>query len=60
MVERNVDGSAVFQIEVVLNFEIERDLLGYADGIRVISPEILVERMQNRLSFAAAQYRSGR
>ncbi len=59
VVERNVDGSAVFQIEVVLNFEIERDLLGYADGIRVISPKILVERMRNRLSSAAAQYRSG-
>ena len=60
VVERDEDGSAVFQIEVVLNYEIERDLLGYADGIRVLSPEVLVGRMRDRLSAAAAQYRDGR
>ncbi len=57
VVERNEDGSAVFQLEVVLNFEIERDLLSYADGIKVLSPEILVKRMRNRLSAAYGQYR---
>ena len=34
VVERDPDGSAVFQLEVVLNYELERDLISYAEGIR--------------------------
>ena len=56
IVERNEDGSAVFQIEVILNYEIERDLLAYGEGIKVLKPRILVKHMKDRLHAAANLY----
>lgn len=56
VVERNEDGSATFQIEVVLNYEIERDLIGYGEGIKVLSPRILVKHVSSRMRAAANQY----
>lgn len=56
IVERNEDGSAIFQIEVILNYEIERDLLAYGEGIKVLKPRILVKHMKDRLHAAANLY----
>ncbi len=56
IIEINGDGSAVFQIKVILNFEIERDLLSYGEGIKVITPRILVRHIERRLRAAAAMY----
>lgn len=56
VVERSVDGSAIFQIEVVLNYEIERDLIGYGEGIEVLKPRQLVRHVSDRLRAAASQY----
>ena len=56
VVERNEDGSAVFQLDVIPNFELEKALLEYADGIRVISPAILREQVRKRLDNGARQY----
>ena len=38
------DSSVLFSIDVILNHELERDLLGYGEGITVLSPESLVEK----------------
>ena len=51
------DGSAIFQMEVVLNYELEKDLLGFGEGVKVLSPRILVHNMSRRLSQAADNYR---
>lgn len=56
VVQRNEDRSAIFQIEVILNFELERDLLAYADNIKVLSPTRLVNHIKTRLKTAAAKY----
>lgn len=56
VVERCDDGSVIFQIEVVLNFEIERDLISFCEGIQVLSPEPLVQHIRERLCAAAQQY----
>lgn len=56
VVERGEDGSAIFQIEVILNYEIEKDLLAYGEGIKVLKPKILVKHMKDRLHAAANQY----
>lgn len=56
VIERHEDGSAIFQIEVVLNYEIERDLISYGQNIKVLSPRILVKHVSTRLRAAAAQY----
>lgn len=57
VVQRNEDGSAIFQMEVVLNYELEKDLLGFGEGVKVLSPRILVHNMSRRLSQAADNYR---
>ena len=57
VVQRNEDGSAIFQMEVILNYELEKDLLGFGEGIKVLSPRILVHNMSKRLRQAAENYR---
>ena len=40
---RNKDGSCIFQIEVVLNFELYSVLMSYGPGLRVLSPQKVVK-----------------
>ena len=56
VVQRNEDGSAIFQMEVVLNYELEKDLLGFGEGVKVLSPRILVHNMSKRLRQASQNY----
>lgn len=55
-IETRQDGNALFSIDVVLNHELERDLLGYGEGITVVSPDNLVEKMRERLKKTAENY----
>lgn len=57
VVQRNEDGSAIFQMEVVLNYELEKDLLLFGEGVKVISPAILVNNMSRRLLHASRLYK---
>lgn len=54
--QRNDDGSVIFQMDVCLNYELEKNLIEFGEGIRVLSPGQLVSRMKKRLSMAARQY----
>jgi len=51
-----VDGSCVFSIFVVINFELFSILMSYGPGIRVLSPPRVVDRMSGLLHEAAACY----
>ena len=42
VVQRNEDGSAIFRMEVILNYELEKDLLEVGEGVKVLSPRLLV------------------
>lgn len=55
-IETRQDGSVLFSIDVVLNRELERDLLGYGEGITVVSPDNLVEKLRERLKKTAENY----
>lgn len=55
-VEIKSDGSVVFSIDVIINYELERDLLGYGDGVTVLSPSYLVEKIQFRLAQSIEKY----
>ena len=57
VVQRNDDGSAIFQMEVVLNYELEKDLLGFGEGVKVLAPRQLVHNMSKRLRQAAENYK---
>ena len=55
-VRRDDDGSALFSIDVIPNFELERDILGFGEGITVISPIHLAKKIRQRLKDALEQY----
>lgn len=53
---KEIDGSAIVQIEVVPNFELEREILGFGPGVKVLGPRLLVKRIATALRSAAALY----
>jgi len=57
VVERMEDGSAIFQIKVCHNYELEKVMLEFAEDIKVLSPRSLVAQIRKRLKLAAAQYK---
>lgn len=52
------DGSAVFELNVIINNELIRVLLGFGMGLKVLSPDLLVTQMAENLREAARQYES--
>ena len=55
-IEEHEDGSATFEINVVINRELIRLLLGYGSGLKVLSPKHLVKIIRKNLSAATSQY----
>lgn len=55
VLEHTIEG-VVIQIDVVLNFELEREIIGFGDGVKVLAPRLLVSHIRKRLASAAAQY----
>lgn len=45
--EEKLSDGVVFSITVIPNFELERELLGFGNGLKVLSPESLVKRLRN-------------
>lgn len=46
----------LIRIEVVLNFELEREILGFGECMSVLAPRFLASRIGKRLQLAAAAY----
>jgi predicted DNA-binding transcriptional regulator YafY len=46
----------VIRIDVVLNFELEREILGFGECMRVLAPRQLVTKIRKRLQRSAEQY----
>lgn len=44
------------RIDVVLNFELEREILGFGECMKVLAPRILASRIKKRLAHAAELY----
>nr|WP_294947051.1 RNA 2'-phosphotransferase [uncultured Mucilaginibacter sp.] len=49
----------IFSIRVILNFELERELLGFGAKMRVLGPRILVKQIKAQLKKTLEQYDSG-
>ena len=45
VITRNDDGSIIFEIKVQLNFELERELLGFGASLKVLAPEKLRKKI---------------
>lgn len=48
----------IFSIRVILNFELERELLGFGAKMRVLGPRILVKQMKAQLLKTLENYRT--
>lgn len=56
VVERNDDGSAVFQMTVCPNYELEKTIMEFGEGVKVLSPKSLVSRIRSRFQSACRLY----
>ncbi|UEG54845.1 WYL domain-containing protein [Mucilaginibacter daejeonensis] len=54
LMEEN-DGK-VFSIKVILNYELERELLGFGSKIKILRPRILVKQIKQNLARALERY----
>lgn len=50
------DGSCIFRIEVVVNFEMYSVFMSYGPGIQILSPRYVREYIHDKLSEALAKY----
>ncbi|RYD85398.1 MAG: WYL domain-containing protein, partial [Sphingobacteriales bacterium] len=46
----------IFSIRVILNFELERELLGFGAKMRVLAPRVLVKQIKGQLNKTLANY----
>lgn len=56
IVERKADGTMVFEIDVIINPELIRELMSYAEGVKVLSPERLARTIRNKFLVGLNQY----
>ncbi|MGB1216293.1 MAG: helix-turn-helix transcriptional regulator [Saprospiraceae bacterium] len=58
LIEKDENGNITFEIQVHLNFELERLILGFGSSIEVIKPRILRNNIQKQLRKAILNYES--
>jgi predicted DNA-binding transcriptional regulator YafY len=51
-----VKGGTHFSIELIPNFELERELIGFGDGIKILSPNNIVRQMKRKIRLMQALY----
>ena len=54
-----VKGGTHFSIEVIPNFEMERELIGFGEGIKVLSPNTIVRQIKRKIRLMTALYEAG-
>jgi len=50
------DKTTVFRIDVILNYELEREILGFGECVKVLSPKLLIWKIKKRLQRTYEQY----
>jgi predicted DNA-binding transcriptional regulator YafY len=50
------DAGIIFSIYVIPNFELEKELLGFGDGIRILFPAFMVKRIGKKIKKMAEMY----
>lgn len=56
IIEKREDGSMVFELNMIINRELVRLLLGFAEGIKVLKPRKLVYAMKSHFQHGAQLY----
>lgn len=50
------NGGVVFSIRIIPNFELERELMGFGEGLKVLSPNNLVRRIKKKVQLMQDLY----
>jgi predicted DNA-binding transcriptional regulator YafY len=50
------EDSLIIRIDVVLNFELEREILGFGESMKVLAPRLLASKIKKRLKLAQRSY----
>lgn len=58
ILDKDAQGNSTIRLDVVLNFELEREILGFGECIEVLSPIRFRNRIASRLARAQRQYAS--
>jgi predicted DNA-binding transcriptional regulator YafY len=58
IVLERLDDGIVIQIQVQLNFELEKEILGFGEGMKVLAPEKLKKRIFYRINKGLQNYDS--
>jgi len=53
---RQDDNGIIISIQVIINFELEREILGFGEGMKVLSPRMLQSRIRKRLASSLEKY----
>ena len=56
LIIRNKDGSCVFEMSVVLNYEFYSVMMSYGPGVKVLSPRIAVHYLKDKTREMAQHY----
>jgi hypothetical protein len=48
--------TTTFRIDVVLNYELEREILGFGECVKVLAPRFLISKIKRRLQQSYGQY----
>lgn len=56
LIKHNDDGSIIIHLFIIPNYELERILLGFGNGLEVIRPEIFRERMRSIIHKVFVRY----
>jgi predicted DNA-binding transcriptional regulator YafY len=54
-----VKGGTHFSIEVIPNFELERELIGFGEGIKILSPNNMVRQLKRKIRLMKELYEAG-
>ncbi len=57
LIKTNEDGSIIVHVFLIINYEFERILLGYGNGLNVMRPNFLRKRMRTILNDAIKHYK---
>ena len=52
----DVKGGAHFSIDVIPNFEMERELIGFGEGIKILSPNNIVRQIKRKIKLMKGMY----
>ena len=57
VIQENEDGSVIITLYLIINYELERLLLGFGNGVEIIKPAFLRNRIRNIVEQTAEKYR---